>query len=103
MADTSETIRLDIVGNRHFRHGSVIDVEHAVQHLDAIARQTDQALDVVLQVVRRILVRHFEDNDIAARRFGREHAARYRRQAEWEGVLAVAVREFLDEEIVADQ
>ena len=49
-----------------------VDVEHAVDHLDPVARQADHALDVV----GRVVLRQLEDGDVAALRLGGPDAAR---------------------------
>ena len=76
-----------------------VDVEHAVAHLDLVARQADHALDVVGRLSRGSL------KTTTSPRFGSraEDAAREERRAEGERVAAVAVGKLRDEQIVADQ
>ena len=80
-------------------HRLAVDVEHAADHLDAVAGQPDQALDVVGLVVPRQL----EDDDVAALGIVAEDAAVEQRQPEADGVLAVSIGEFGHEQIIADQ
>jgi hypothetical protein len=76
-----------------------IDVEYALDHLNAVARQTDHALDVILGIIAR----EFEDGDISAFRVGTEDSTFEKVGAPREGVPAVAIAELRDEKIVADQ
>jgi hypothetical protein len=69
-----------VVGDPFALDRLVVDVKHAPPHLDAVARQPDDPLDVVGAVVGRQL----EDHDVAAFRRGEEYAARNQRQAEWQ-------------------
>src|SRR6185503_20113814 len=76
-----------------------VDVEQAFPHLDAIAWQPDDPLDVVGRVVARVL----EHRDIATGRQAPEDTAGERRPAERQGVARIAVAEFCDEQVVAYQ
>ena len=67
--------------------------------VDLVARQADDALDVVGGVVARQL----EDDDVAALGLGAEDAAVEGDDAPRERVAAVAVGELGDEQVVADQ
>src|SRR5882672_11653433 len=60
-------------------HGDVIDVEPTLLHLNAIARQSHHALDVV----RHAILRRTKGNHVAARRLGAEDTSRQPRQI-WE-------------------
>jgi len=87
----------DVIGNGYFRNRLVVDVEDAVLHLNPIAGQPDQPLDVI----GRIVAGEFEHHDVAARG-GRSHeAARERHDAERERIAAVAIGGLGDEEVIA--
>ena len=88
----------------------VVDMEHAVGDLDAVAGQADHPLDVIGLVVGRQL----EDDDVAARRHTGENPPLERDRAEFvrlaaetdgeiEGISAVAIAQLVDEQIIADQ
>src|SRR5262249_11363439 len=81
------------------RHCNAVDIEHAVNHLDAVARQTDDAFDVI----DRIILRQPEDHDIATLRLRTEDASREKGRRKGEGIMCVAVREFGHEQIIAHQ
>ena len=76
-----------------------VDVEHAVDHLNAVAGQTDDALDVV----DRVVLRQAEHHDVAALRLRGEKAAGKDRRRERQRVVGIAVGIFGDEQIIADQ
>ena len=76
-----------------------VDVEHAVDHLNAVAGQPDDALDVVGGVV----LRQAEHDDVAAIDRLAENAAGENRRRERQRVMGVAVGIFGDEQIIADQ
>ena len=89
----------DIVAFRLTRAELAVDVELALAHLDAVAGQSDDALDVVGRVVARIL----EHRDIAAVRQAPEDASGERRPAERQRIARIAVAVFRDEQVVAHQ
>ncbi|GJD69745.1 hypothetical protein MMMDOFMJ_2683 [Methylobacterium gnaphalii] len=79
-----------------------VDVEHARDHLDLVAGQADDALDVVGGVV----LRQLEDGDVAALRLGAPDAGMVlagQVLGERQRVFRVAVGVFRYEQIVADQ
>ena len=78
--------------------GVAVDVEHPVDHLDAVAGQADQPLDVVGAVGRML-----EDHHVAALRIAGEDAPVERADRERAGVARIAVRHLVDEQEVADQ
>src|SRR5581483_654872 len=93
-----------VVADLHALDRLAIDMEDAADHLDAIARQADQPLDVVGPVVALALVaRILEHRHVAALRLMEEDAAREEAEREWKRMLAVTVRAFRHEKIVADQ
>jgi hypothetical protein len=75
----------------------VVDVEQAGPHLDAVAGQADQALDVVGLAVARQL----EDDDIAAVGGLAQDPALEDRRAQRDGVARIAVGELRDDDVVA--
>src|SRR5262249_34825625 len=80
-------------------HGLAVDVQHAVDHLDLIAGKTDHALDVI----RLVVTRQLEDDDVAARGLRAPDATGEQVRSEWEGVAAIAVAVFRHEKVVADE
>jgi hypothetical protein len=64
-----------------------VDVEKAALHLHLVAGQSDEPLDVV----GRIVLGPFEDDDVAALGRMREDAAGDERQAEWQRIAAIPV------------
>ena len=94
-------IRRLVIGDPLALDRLAVDVEHAVDHLDLVARQADHPLDVV----GRVVLGQLEHRDVAALRLGRPDPAvgcighiRQRQR-----VLRVAVGVFRDEQVVADQ
>src|SRR3546814_9921328 len=63
--------RQDQVSNPLFRNGLSIKINGAVFYLDEIAGQADDALDIILPLMRRGLEHH----DIAALRRSEEHTS----------------------------
>ena len=90
---------IDEILGRPARHLLVIDVELAVPHLDMIARQADDPLDVV----GRGIGRQFEHRDVAALRRMRQDPAGKQRQSEGQRIAAIAIGEFRHEQVIADQ
>jgi hypothetical protein len=85
------------------RHDNAIDVQDSVLHLDLVARQTDQPLDVIGPRSRMA-----EDHDIAAFRIGAEDPPGKRakadlRQRDLTGIARIAVGHLVDEQEVANQ
>ena len=76
-----------------------VDVEHAVDHLNAVARQSDDPLDVVGGVV----LRQPEHHHVAATDRLADNAAGENRRRKWQRVMGVAVGIFRDEQIIADE
>ena len=89
----------EIVDAFTFFTGFAVDVEHAVYHLDLVARQADHALDVVGLVVARQL----EHDHVAAVGLLGPDAPGEQVGPEREGIAAVAVAVFRHEQIVADE
>ena len=89
----------DVVAEQAAGGGLTIDVELAGLHLDAIAGQADDALDVVGGIVAGEL----EDGDVAALGQGGEDAAGEQVWREGQRVPRVAVAVFGNKEVVADQ
>jgi len=81
------------------RHRLAVDVEDAVDDLDPVARQTDEALDVVDLGVRR----EAEYDDVATLRLTAEDSALEQVRRERQRILRIAVGELVDEDVVADQ
>jgi hypothetical protein len=54
-------------------------MQEAVDHLDAVARQTDHALDVV----GRVILRETENDDVTPGRGRAENAPREQRRRQW--------------------
>src|SRR4029453_13992322 len=79
--------------------GNAVDVEHALDHLDAVAGQADEPL----VVFGRALLRQSKHYDVAALRRARPDPPREQVGRERQRVVAVAVRVFRDEQIVADE
>src|SRR5690606_33084306 len=87
-------------------HGAV-DVEAALDHLDAVARHADDALDVF-----HVLRNGAEDGNVTAVRIAAKDAALNRQfeieqgeiaiAAEREGMLSVTPDELVGDEVVAD-
>ncbi len=90
---------LDIVAGPLPLHRFAVDVQDAAKHLDPVARQADDALDVVRLVVGRPL----EDGDVAPFGFGEQDTPWDQGQTERQRMTAVPVGEFRDEQIIADQ
>ncbi len=107
LAHDPELVGLHIRRDVFLRHGVAVDVELAVEHLHAVAGKPDHALDEIFHVFGRVLVRHLEDDDVAAIGIGAEQPSMqevaHRPGAERKRVAAVAIGEFLDEQVVADQ
>ena len=81
-------------------HRLAVDVQHAVDHLDAVAGQADHALDVVGGVV----LRQPEHHDVAALGLAEAPiAAGEQRRRQRQRIMAVAVGVFRHEQVVADQ
>ena len=72
-----------------FNHFSV-DVQTAVFHFDFVAGEADNAFDEIGFVV----LRKFENDNIAALRFVCPNATFYQRQAERQGMFGIAVSIF---------
>ncbi|CAD5254240.1 hypothetical protein BOS5A_200099 [Bosea sp. EC-HK365B] len=89
----------DEIGDPLALHRRVVDVEDAVDHLDAVAGQADDALDVI----GRSVARQLEHGDVAALRLGGPDPALEQRRAERHRVLRIAVGVFRDEQVIADQ
>ena len=81
------------------RHRLAVDVEHAVDHLDAVARQPDHTLDVI----DRVVLGQPEHHDVAALRLRGQETAGKERRRERERVVRIAVGIFRYEQIIADQ
>ena len=90
---------VDEILGRPARHLLVVDEELTVPHLDVIARQSDDPLDVVGRGVGR----QFEYRDIAAMRRTRQDPAGKQRQSEGQRIAAVAIGKFRHEQVIADQ
>src|SRR5262245_41903289 len=76
-----------------------IEMQMAPDHLDAVARQPNNALDQI----DRVVFRRAEHHDIAAARERREDATGENRRREWQRIAAVAVGEFRHEQRIADE
>ena len=76
-----------------------VDVEHAVDHLDAVAGQADDALDVV----DRVVLGQAEHDHVAALDRLTDNAAGEDRRRERQRIMGVAVGIFRHEQIIADQ
>ena len=91
--------RRDLLARDHL----AVDEQPAVGHLDLVARQADQALDVVGLAVARQL----EHDDVAALGLRGEDAAGHRRGGEVEKArqrkMRIAVGVFRHEQVVADE
>lgn len=87
------------VADKGAGHQDVVDVELACAHLDVVAGQADDALDVVHRRVAGVL----EDDDVAAGGQAAEDAAGEQRRRERQREMAVAIGVFGDEQVVADQ
>ena len=94
-----------IVGNRDDQIGDAaagdfdaVDPHHAIDHLDAIPRQADDALDII-----DIVDRMFEHHDIAALGHAGEDAAGDQRPAERQAVPRPAIGRLVDDQIIANQ
>ena len=74
-------------------------MQHAADHLNAVARQPNDTLDVI----GRIIARELEYRDVATLRLGTENAAVEQVRAPGERIFAVAVAEFRDKQIVAHE
>src|SRR5262249_51154986 len=73
-----------------------IDKNGAANELDAVAGETDQALDEIIRAMTK-------NDDVAALRLEGRNAAREQGRREWKRVSAVAVAEFRGEKVVADK
>src|SRR5206468_7896826 len=89
----------DEIGQALALDGLVVDVEQAFPHLNAVARQADHALDVIGGVV----LRQAEHHDVTPVRLRAEDAAREQRRRQWNGIVAIAVGIFRDEQVIAHQ
>ncbi len=76
-----------------------IDLQHAVDHLNAVARQADDPFDEI----DRIVLRQPEHDDIAALRFGGEQPAGEQPGRERQRIMRIAVSVFRYENMVADE
>ena len=76
-----------------------VDMQHAVDHLDAVARQPDETLDVVGGAV----LRQTEHHHVAALRFGGENTSGKPSRRTRERIVGVAVSVFRHEKMVADE
>src|SRR5258705_13042512 len=81
------------------RNRLAIDVQVTTNHLDAVAGQTNDALDQI----DRFIVRRLEDRDIAPPGQRGENAAREQGRRKRQRIAAVAVGEFRHEQRIADQ
>ena len=77
----------------------LVDVEHAVYHLDAVAGQPDHAFDVI----GRIILGQPKHHDVAALGRARPDSAGENRGRERKRIMAVTVRVFRHEQVVAHQ
>src|SRR5215470_6932625 len=77
--------------------GPAVDVEVAVDHLDAVARQPDDAEDVI----DRVVLRQAKHHDVTALRLRCKDAPGEQRRRQWQRIMAVAIAEFGDDEIIS--
>ncbi len=97
--DLAAVLGVDEVIDPDARDGRTVDVHLAGDHLDAVARQTDHALDVVDVG----LARQPEHHHVAAGRYRAHDAPVEEIGRERERVAGIAVGKLRDEEIVADE
>src|SRR5579863_9633087 len=71
-----------------------VDIKSAMAHLNRVAWQADQALDII----GRIVMRPFENNNVAALRRMTENTAGKRRQAKKSSGAAIAIFIFRNEQ-----
>ena len=91
---------LDEVVGAHLGHRLVVDIKHTPDHLDVIARQSDQTFD---EIGGRI-ARQGENDHVAARRRRTKDAPERRQQPPpREREIAVSVGKLFDEQVIADQ
>ena len=88
--DGAVAFLIEVVLDAPARHRLTVDIEDAVFHLDVIAGEADDTLDVV----GRIVSRQFEDNDITALRRMKENPSGKYRQSQRQRVTAVSIRKF---------
>src|SRR5262245_51497124 len=74
-------------------------MQQSVDHLDTIAREADDALDVILGGVAR----QSEDRHVAALRLRAKDAARKQGQRKRQRIAAVAIAELRNKQIISDQ
>src|SRR5262245_15868300 len=89
----------DDIGQSLPLHRHAVDVEQPLLHLNAVARQSNDTLDVADRVVSW----RPEDNDVAALRHRAEYASRKQTRRKRQGIAAVAISIFRDEQTIAFQ